>query len=188
MNILGKSKLRKALLKLYFSHPERKYYIRQLERILKKPAAYVRKELLKLQEAGLLSSEFQGKERFFQLNVKYPLYNEVKKIVAKTIGLEALLEKKLQKISRIEAAFVFGSYASGKEDDKSDIDLMIIGSPNEDELIEAIMKLEKSLDREINYHIYSQQEFHKKTKNNNSFIASIMRNPKIFIIGNEKQI
>jgi predicted nucleotidyltransferase len=188
MNILGKSKLRNALLKLYFFHPEKKYYIRQLERIMKKPAAYVRKELLNLQDQGLLMSEFQGKERFFQLNKNYPLYEEVKKVVAKTIGLEAMLQKKLQKISRIESAFVFGSYAKGKEDEKSDIDLMIVGSPDEDKLIEVILKLEKKVDREINYHIYKKEEFDKKSKNHSSFIASIMRNPKIFIIGHEKQM
>ncbi|KKP80523.1 MAG: hypothetical protein UR82_C0091G0004 [Candidatus Moranbacteria bacterium GW2011_GWF1_35_5] len=186
MNILGKSKLRNALLKLYFFHPEKKYYIRQLERILKKPAAYVRKELLNLQGQGLLTSEFQGKERFFQLNQDYPLYGEIKKVVAKTIGLEAMLGKKLQKISSIESAFIFGSYAKGKEDGESDIDLMIIGNPNEDALIEVISKLEKTADREINYHIYKKAEFDKKSKNSNSFIASIIRNPKIFIIGHEK--
>lgn len=188
MDIFGRSKIRKEIIGIYFSHPEKKYYIRQLARITKKPAAYARKALLKLQEDGLLISEFQGRERYFSLNKKCPLYEEIKKIVAKTIGIEGLLQKILQKIAGIEAAFIFGSFAGGKEDEQSDIDLMILGDPKEDELALAIAKLEKSLDREINYHIYSSAEFNKKIKRKESFINSIMRHPKIFIIGNEKKL
>lgn len=188
MDIFGRSKIRKEIIGIYFSHPEKKYYIHQLARIIKKPAAYARKALLKLQEDGLLISEFQGRERYFSLNKKCPLYEEIKKIVAKTIGIEGLLQKILQKIAGIEAAFIFGSFAGGKEDEQSDIDLMILGDPNENELALAIAKLEKSLDREINYHIYSSAEFNKKIKRKESFINSIMRHPKIFIIGNEKEL
>jgi len=188
MNIFGRSKIRKEIIGIYFSHPEKKYYIRQLAKIIKKPAAYVRKALLKLQEEGLLISEFQGKERYFYLNKENPLYAEIKKIVAKTMGAEGLLRKSLQKMGRIEVAFIFGSFAREKEDGQSDIDLMILGNPKEDKLVLAIVKLEKELNREINYHIYNPEEFNKKIKRKESFINSIIRHPKIFIIGDEKNL
>lgn len=188
MNIFGRSKIRKELMGLYFSHPEKRYYIRQLARITGSPAAYARKALLKLQEEGLLKSEFQGKERYFYLNKEYPLYEEIKKIVSKTMGAEGLLRKTLQKITGIESAFIFGSFAQGKEDAQSDIDLMVLGHPEEDEIVLAVSKLEKALDREINYHIYSRTEFGKKVQGKESFVHSIMRHPKIFIIGHEKEL
>lgn len=190
MSVLNikKSKLRQEILKLYFSFPEKKYYIRELEKILKKPASYIRHELINLEKSGLFISEFQGNQRYFGLNKKYPILNEVEKIVSKTIGVEAQLKNELKKIKNIQTAFIFGSFAKGDKDEFSDIDLMIIGNPDEDRLISVISKLESKISREINYHIFSQEDFKKKIKASDSFIGSIIKNPKMFLIGDEGRL
>lgn len=185
---LEKSKLRKEILRLYFSHPEEKYYIRQLEKMLEKPASYVRRELLNLEKDGLFQSEFQGRERYFSLNIKHPLYKELAIIISKTIGAEGLLGKKLKKIKNIEAALIFGSFAAGKSDELSDIDILVIGNPDEYELIKVVSELEKKLDREINYNIFSGTEIQNRLRQNDSFITSIFTHPKIFLIGDEESI
>ena len=179
----GKSKLRRSILNLYFSHPEKKYYLRELERLLKKPVAYIRREMLALEKAALFNSEFQGKEKYFSLNEKFPLYKELKKIVSKTIGLEKNLADGLADLKNIEAAFIFGSFAKGDQDRLSDIDLMIIGRPDEDKLIAVISRLEAEIGREINYHIFSRDDLTEKIKEKNSFVKSVIRNPKLFLIG-----
>ncbi len=185
---LTKSKLRTSLLQLYFSHPEKEYYLRELERILKQPVAYVRRELLNLEKVGLFKSEFKGRQKYFKLNKDYPLYQEVKKIVSKTIGLEAQLKELLQDVKNIEVAFIFGSFAKNKEDSLSDIDLMILGQPSEDKLISKISKLESKLDREINYHIYSKKDWQKKKKKKDNFIRNILSGQKIFLIGQKDEL
>lgn len=185
---LQKSKLRSEILKLYFAHPERKYYLRELERVLKKPVAYIRRELLALEKTGLFVSEFQGRQKYFILNKKFPLYSEFEKIVFKTIGVEGSLRTELAKIKNIETAFIFGSFAGGGKDEISDIDLMIIGRPDEDKLISIISRLEKEIDREINYHIFSFSDLEKKIKKENSFIRSVLKNKKIFLIGDEQNL
>ena len=55
----GKSKLRRSILNLYFSHPEKKYYLRELERLLKKPVAYIRREMTH-PEGGFYSAQDAG--------------------------------------------------------------------------------------------------------------------------------
>lgn len=185
---LTKSKLRARILLLFFSHPEKEYYLRELERLLKKPVAYVRRELVNLEKMGLFVSEAKGKERYFRLNLKYPLYEEVKKIVDKTVGAEGSLKALLEKNRDIHLAFIFGSYAEKKEDPLSDIDLMIVGDPNEDKLLDEINKLENVLSREINYHIYSLVDWKKKIKKKNFFIKNILNRPKIFLIGDKDEL
>lgn len=185
---IGKSKLRGEILKLYFAHPERKYYLRELERILKKPVAYVRRELLALEKAGLFVSEFQGKQKYFSLNKNFPLYEEFEKIIFKTIGAEGNLRDKLVNIKNIEAAFIFGSFAKGVKDEMSDIDLMIIGRPDENRLISIISSYEKEIDREVNYHIFSPSDLKEKIKQKDTFIGSVLKNKKIFLIGDEKDL
>ncbi len=185
---ITKSKLRSKILQLYFSHPEKEYYLRELERRLNKPVAYIRRELLNLEKAGLFVSQFKGKQKYFRLNKKYPLYQEIKKIVFKTIGIKGCLKKILEDIENIKVAFIFGSYAKKREDFLSDIDLMLIGAPDENKLISPISKLESKIDREINYHIYSLSDLKKKNKQKNSFIENVLSGPKIFLIGNKNEL
>jgi predicted nucleotidyltransferase len=186
--IFTRSKLRARLLQLFFSHPEKEYFLRELERILSKPVAYIRRELTNLERTGLFISEKKGKEKYFRLNLKYPLYEEVKSMVDKTIGLEGSIKNTLKNLENIKLAFIFGSYAQKETDWLSDIDLMIIGKPDEDALVAEISKLEETLSREINYHIYSLEDWKKKIKEKNSFIKNVLRKPKIFLIGDESEL
>ena len=89
----------------------------------------------------------------------------------------------LSKIKNIKTAFIFGSFAKKNEDSLSDIDLMIIGNPDEDLLIPEIIKIENGIGREINYHIFSAEEWAEKIKQKDNFIENILSGEKIFLIG-----
>ena len=99
MDILGitKSKTREALFKLYFSDTNKKYYLRELERILKFPVQNIRRELINLEKSGMFQKEKKGKEVYYFLNKKSPIFNELKKIISKTIGIESQKSKRLSK-------------------------------------------------------------------------------------------
>lgn len=176
------------ILEIFFNNPEKSYYLREIGRIIGKEAGVFQKDINKLVESGILISEYRAKSRFFKLNKKHPLYKELRSIFLKTVGAVGKLKEALSKIENIKIAFIFGSYAKGKEDSFSDIDLMIIGNPNEDELISEISKLENKLDREINYHIFSLTDWKKKLKEKDSFLENILSQPKIFLIGNKNEL
>lgn len=176
------------ILELFFSDSEKEYYLREIGRILGKEPGVFQKDINKLVESGILFSRFRANSRFFELNKKYHLYKELKSIFFKTVGVEGRLKEILKNIKNIDIAFIFGSYAKNKEDSFSDIDLMIIGDPNEDFLVEEIFELEKRINREINYHIFSRKELKDKVKKKNSFIKGILSGPKIFLIGNKNEL
>lgn len=182
---LTKSKLRRELLRLYFTNPDGKYYLRQLERLLGYPVAYIRRELIKLNKEGIFQSERQGNLVYYSVNKSYPLYEEIKSMVFKTVGVEGSLREILSALKDIHSAFVFGSFAKAEEAVTSDIDLFLIGNPDEDLLIEKINDLEKKIHREINYHIYSARDFNKAKQEGDSFILNLIKQPKVFLIGDE---
>jgi len=182
---ITKSKLREELLTLYFSNPNKKYYLRELERILNFSVGNIRRELIKLESTGLFLSESKGNLVYYCLNKSYPLFKELKSIIFKTSGASKMLQNILVKFKDIDRAFIYGSFAKGEEREDSDIDLLIIGEVNEDKLIEEIGKLERKLQREINYAIYEKEDFKKKKKEGNSFILDILKGKKIFLIGDE---
>lgn len=184
-DILGikKSKLRENLLRLWFSDTEKKFYLRQLEKIIGFSAGNIKKELKNLENGGFIYSTKQGNLVYYALNKNHPLFKEIKSIISKTIGVEAILRGFFKKIKNIKAAFIYGSFASEKESSASDIDLFIIGSPDEIKLSGIIRDMEDKLDREINYNLYSEKDFAKKRKEEDYFISDVIKNKKIFLAG-----
>jgi len=185
---ISKSKIRRDLLALFFTNPYQKYYLRELERILGYSAGSIRRELLKFQKDDLFKTEKAGNMLYYQLNTKHPLYRELKSIVAKTVGLEARIRIALSSIEGLRTAFIYGSYAKNQENITSDIDLFIIGDIDEDKLVSEIGRIEKELKREVNYSLYSKDDFQKKKKKKDPFIMDVIKNPKIFLIGNEDDL
>lgn len=176
-----------AILNIFFENPGKIYYLRELSREIGKEPGVFQKDIEKLVKSGFLESYYQGNNRFFKLNKKHSLYKELRSIFLKTFGAVKQIKDVLIKVKNIEIAFIFGSLAQDKEDVLSDIDLMIIGQPDEDSLISEISKLEGKLKREINYHIFSPADWKKKLKVD-SFLQNILAQPKIFLIGNKDEL
>ena len=185
---ITKSSLRKKLLAYYFSNPEAEHYLREIALILEVDPGNLSKELSHLEKEGIFISQERGRIKLYKLDKEYPLFHELKNIIFKTIGIEGLLKKEIQDISGIQIAFIYGSFAQNKARVDSDIDIFIIGEPNEQKLNQNIFSLEKQLGREINYIFWSKDEVIKKTKERNSFLSEIFKDKKIFLKGNEQKL
>ena len=114
------------------------------------------------------------------MNKNFPLYKEYKKIVISSFGLEQKLESILKKVSGVEKAFIFGSYAKGSADSASDIDVLIVGRHSIVDLQKEIAKIQREFDREINIVSLSSQEYIEKR--NDPFLKEIQRSKKIILI------
>ena len=185
---ITKSKIRQDLLALFFSNPSQKYYLRELERMLGYSAGSIRRELLKYKKDGLFTTQKRGNSLYYSVNTKHPLYQELKAIIFKTIGIEGSLKNMLSSIQSILYAFVYGSFAAQEETSISDIDLMIIGDPDISKLNENIRRLEEKLKRQINPTIYSLQEYKDRKRSKSAFIQNLLEKPKIMLIGDEHDL
>lgn len=185
---IAKSRIRKDLLTLFFTNPSKKYYLRELERMLGYSAGSIRRELLRFQKDNLFNTQRVGNLLYYSLNTKHPLFKELKSIVSKTVGVEGSLKKVLSSIKGIKIAFIYGSFAMRRERVTSDIDLMIIGNPEISLLNEKIAQLEKKLKREINITIYSLKEYKTRKKVKSEFIRELLKNPKIMLVGKENDL
>jgi len=182
---LFSSKLRIKLLDVFLSSPAARFYIRELERKIKEEAKNVSRELKNLEALRLLISEKQGNLKYYSVNEDFFLYPEMKAIIFKTTGVQGLLKEALEKLKGIETAFIYGTYATGKESESSDVDIMIIGKPDLTELNEVISNLEEKLNREINYMCFDQEEFKKRRKARDAFINDVLSGEKIMLKGSE---
>ena len=185
---ISKSKIRQDLLILFFTDPSKSYYLRELQRMLGHSAGSIRRELLRFQKDSLFVTQKVGNLLYYRLNTAHPLFEELKSIVSKTVGVEGSLRKELSSVKGIKTAFIYGSFAAKREKSGSDIDLMIIGNPDSSVLNEKIAGLEKKLQREINVTTYSPEEYKYRREANSGFILDVVKNPKILLAGAEDDL
>jgi len=177
-----------ALLNLFFTNPERSFYMQEIGRILGKKPGTFQRTINNMVSEGMLISEHKANARFFQVNKKYPIYKELKSIVFKTVGVQGSLRDVLEKVGNVRFAFIYGSYAKAKETSFSDVDLVVIGNADEDKLIKELDGLEDKLQREINYKLYTFKKFMKEIEEKEPFLLEIVRDKKIMLIGSEYEL
>lgn len=72
------SKLRAKVLGWLFSHPDERYFVRQLTALVKEDSTNVSRELARLEKTGILISTTEGKQKYYQANKQSPVFNELK--------------------------------------------------------------------------------------------------------------
>ncbi len=178
-----RSEARRKLLAYYFTNPAARLHLRGLGEQLQVDPSNLSKEMRKLEREGLFRAEISGRQKYFQLNRSYPLYNEVRRIVAKTIGATPLLAEAFKRVDGVNEAYLYGSFARNQQDASSYVDILVIGTPRADVLAESVRKLERQLGREINYTVLTVKEFKSRQDRKDAFLANIWHNKRVSLIG-----
>lgn len=131
---------------LFFKYPERKFHLRELERLTKLSMPGVRNIANRLVKEGLLDSESEKvvknyyarrDDKFVRMKRVYNLYS---------IFFSGLLDFIKNEYDEPETIILFGSYCRGEDISKSDIDIAII-TPNHKEVDLSVF--ERKLARKI---------------------------------------
>ena len=182
-----RSRARQQLLVYYFTNPTARHHLRDLAARLAIDPSNLSKELGRLEREGLFRSEVSGRQKYFQLNREYLLFDEVRKIVAKTIGAAPVITQSLQRIEGIDEAYLYGSFASNQQDAASDIDVLVIGAPREEALAQAMRRLERQLGREVNYVVLTPKEFKSRRTRKDAFLENVWHNKRIPLVGSNEE-
>ena len=185
MSIIAGSNLRKKVYAYAFTHVDEKYYVRELAALIGEDPGNLSRELRCLAEEGVFLFTEKGKEKYYYLNRKYPLFEEIKKIIFKTEGVEGSIRELISAFSGIKICFLYGSFAVGKEDRGSDIDLAAVVSEGFEEkpLLKKLSGFEKKLGREINYVLYEEQDFRSKKQEAGGFLNKVLEGKIIVLRG-----
>ena len=175
---------RRQVLGLLLLHPDESFHLREIARATNTQPGTLRRELAQLADAGVLSREKLGNLVRYKADSACPIYDELRGILKKTAGVADVLREGLASLGdKISVAFVYGSVASGAERRSSDIDVMVVGSASFEEVVGALHSSQEQLRREINPSVYGLAEFKKKAKEKGSFVARVLKEPKLFIQG-----
>jgi predicted nucleotidyltransferase len=166
---------------LFVYNQDKEFYLSEIARHVKTSAGTAQRELNRLRRMDFISFKKRGNLSLYRLNRAFSLLGEIEAIIRKTVGIEVMLGEELRKVKGVSFAFIFGSYAKGRLRSDSDIDLYVVGRPDEDDVYRAVRSVEDSVGREINYHIASEDEFARKARTD-SFVNDVIVNP-VMVLG-----
>jgi predicted nucleotidyltransferase len=177
------------VLALLLLHPEESTHVREIARAIGKAPGTLLRELNALAAAGVLVRKPLGNQVHFQANPACPIYEDLRNILKKTVGVADVLREALAPLApKIRAAFVYGSIARGAERPGSDLDLMVVGEARFADVVAALAPAQETLRREVNPNVYPALEFRKKLAARDPFLGRVLAERKIFIVGGEDDL
>ena len=182
-------KARRAVLSLLYGHADESFYLRQVVRMTGAGLGPVQRELKQLTDTGIIRRFVQGRQVYFQANPDSPIFNELKSLITKTAGVAEILQSALAPLNeRVKIALIYGSVARGEENQRSDIDLMVVGDVTFADVVKALHSAQERLGREVNPTVYPLEEFRSRVSEGHYFIQNVLSGPKIFVIGDEHEL
>ena len=159
------------ILKYFLFNPNNEIHLKELSRELNTSPSSINHYCNLFEKDNILKTQRKGNLRLIYLNNNSPYVTELKKC----FGLLHLKENNIEKIT-IEPNIlaVYGSYASGEFDERSDLDIIVIGKKNQVDK-DFASKLEKKLGTQIQLTVIPYYEWEKMKKNKEPFSQEILK-------------
>ncbi len=177
------SKTRVKLLQLFYSNPNRSFYVREITRKIDEQINSVRRELSNLLSVGIITSDNTNNKLYYEVNQKFEFYDPLqqifgggvkkaapKKTVASSNGEEMASEADLKSVGQIDLAVFTGQFT---RDETSGVDFFLVGEVNPNALQKYVDELEKKENKSLRYTVMSLTDFQYRQSINDRFAVAI---------------
>lgn len=159
LDSLFTSKMRVQILMRLFLNGNSHAYLRELVQEFDASPGHLRSELRQLKDSGLLQSEKEGRQVHYRANRMHPLFPELQSMVRKALGMDRIVESIVARLGQLEAAYLTGDYAEGR--DTGVIDLLLVGEIDRHNLSDLAAKTERHIGRKIRTLVLSANDFER---------------------------
>ena len=189
------SKTRVKLLQLFYSNPNRSFYVREITRKIDEQINSVRRELANLLSIGIIASDNTNNRLYYEVNQAYEFYDPLKTIFGNateastdhevatkevTAPTVSNVERdKIKSLGNVEVALYTGQFT---RDESSGIDALIVGDINQHALQKFITELEAQEGKEIRYTAMPSSEFNYRRQIKDRFISTVLSSKKQVLI------
>lgn len=182
------SKVRVKILKSLLEDPREMYHVRELVRRTQEEINAVRRELSRMEEAGMVRKEARGNRLYYWFRDDYGYYQELLQLVAKATGIGFSIRKNRGKVGRINYVMFSGEFVRHLErSNPEQVDVLVVGDVVLPELASIIKEEETRRKQEINYTPIAREEFEFRKSRRDPFILGILTGSRVMIIGNEHE-
>lgn len=195
------SKTRVKLLRLFYSNPNRSFYVREITRKVDEQINSVRRELSNLLSIGIVSSDDTNNRLYYEVNQDFEFFKPLTEIfgviespsetssdsvvpqsVVKTVDPELV---ELTSLGNIELAFYTGQFT---RDELSGIDMLIVGDVNQTKILKYMKDLEEREKKEIRYVVMTPTDFNYRRQVKDRFISTVLAAKKQILIDKKQLI
>ena len=151
--ITSKTRLR-LMLKFFISQANRGY-LNGLANEMGESTNAIRKELNHLYGAGYLEKVKINNKVEYKANTDHPLFDTLKKVVYKHLGLEDLVDTVIERMGNVKKIILIEDYAKGI--DSKNIEVVLVGQYLNFEYISQLEeKIEKLIKRKVSFYLASK--------------------------------
>ncbi|MQY15666.1 hypothetical protein SRB5_58540 [Streptomyces sp. RB5] len=174
-----RSRLQGELLARILLHPEHEYSLTDLASELGASHTAVLREVTRLVDGGILSDRRVGRARLVSARQDTPLTGPLTDLMMVTFGPVPVLTAALSDVPGVRHAFVYGSWAARYEGEPGalprDVDVLVVGDPDADEIFDAGEEASRRLKREVNIHRVTEAAWAGNT--DDPFLTSVRERP-----------
>ena len=175
-------------MQLFYSNPNRSFYVREITRKINEQINSVRRELSNMLSIGVIKSDTSGNKLYYEVNQKYQHYDALRSMfTAKSTKKEKVVSKagndlseRISKIGSVELAVLTGIFV---REPSLPIDMLIVGNVNKRELEKLIAELEQEEGKEVRYALMSKEDFDYRLDLSDRFLITVLEARKSVIIG-----
>jgi predicted transcriptional regulator len=174
------SATRVKLLRLFYSNPDKSYFVRELTRKLEQRINSVRQELQNLEEIGIVEETDKDRKKYYALKPDFPLFQELKSLMVKSqILLERDFALSISRLGAIKFMLLSGMFV-GRIDLPTD--LLIVGAVDRTKMKNLLQKFQKYFDQDVRYTILTLKEYEYRQQVTDRFLFDILENKHIIIV------
>ncbi len=187
------SKTRVKLLQLFYTNPNRAFYVREITRKIDEQINSVRRELANLLSAGIIGSDTTNNRLYYEVNQKYEHYDAFRSIFGgvslvadasepaakKTKVIKNDAADSLKVLGKVDLALYTGWFT---RDESAGIDLLVVGDINGHAMDKYISELEKKEGRDIRYTVLTTQDFAYRRQIKDRFVSNILEAKKQVLV------
>ncbi len=173
------SKTRVKLLQLFYSNPNRSFYVREITRKIDEQINSVRRELANMLSIGIISSDTNNNRLYYEVDQSYEYYVPLAAIfgsgsmpTTETAPSADGETQTLKALGNIDLALLTGQLT---RDERSGIDVLLMGDLNQTQVAKYISELEVKEGKELHYAVMSEDEFRYRQEVNDRFLTLVLQ-------------
>lgn len=163
--------------------------VSELAAMLGAPVPTVAREVARLEDAGLLKSRRVGTARLVRADDASPLTKPLTELVLRTFGSVTVIAREFAGLPRIDRVDIFGSWAARYQGESGpppgDIDVLVVGSPDRDDVYDAARHAEQVLGREVNPVVVSAKRWKAAE---DAFLRGVQSGPRVPVLSAEEPL
>jgi hypothetical protein len=183
------SKTRVKLLQLFYSNPNRSFYVREITRKIDEQINSVRRELSNLLSIGIISSDTNNNRLYYEVNQSYEYFQPLSMIFGSGVrdmskGTVKDPATDVKSLGNVELALYTGHFT---RDENSGIDMLIVGDVNQTKVTKFVADTEREEGQELRFTVMTPKEFAYRQRVNDRFLAVVLGS-KVQVVVDKKQV